>query len=144
MLTERFGPFDDDDPIILALAAAPAPATLDWQSVIEAAPDEESARMVYRLSQSDWFLAALAAAPTPEMLDRERLIVAISTVEWAWMENEGRFPAPSRDGYATRLRKQIAAMTDEEVVAGPLSNPKIAAEYARLSLTPTTPGEPRE
>jgi hypothetical protein len=51
-----------------AFDAASAPSrrsVLDagvWQAVIEAAPDEASARSAYALSQSDWFLAALRNA----------------------------------------------------------------------------------
>lgn len=66
-------------------------------------------------------------------LDVDRLIKAITTVEWEWMVAEGRFPAPNRDSYRRGLRKQIEAMSEDERREGPMSNPRVAAEYERLT-----------
>jgi hypothetical protein len=67
------------------------------------------------------------------MIDTELLAEAISNVEWAYMENEGRYPAPNVTTYERGLRTQIRGMTEQERWDGPMSNKKIAAEYNRLS-----------
>ena len=66
-------------------------------------------------------------------LDPELLAEAVSNVEWAWMENEGRFPAPIRSTYERGIRKQLRDMTERQRREGPMSNPRIAAEYAALT-----------
>jgi hypothetical protein len=70
-------------------------------------------------------------------LNVELLAQAVSNVEWAWMENEGRFPAPNPTTYERGIRKQLHGMTEAERWSGPMSNDKIAAEYAHLTESGT-------
>jgi hypothetical protein len=71
--------------------------------------------------------------PGKAPLNVETLAEAVSNVEWRWMENEGRFPAPNVMTYERGIRKQLRAMSEQERWDGPMSNPKIAAEYSLLS-----------